>query len=239
MAMWNPWRGCHKFSDGCRYCYIHKGDAKRGVNTNQVTQTDTFFLPIEKYQKGTKKGEYKIKSGETVYLCFSSDFLLPDADAWRPRCWEIIREREDVHFLFLSKRTNRFMRCIPEDWGKGYDNVTVGCTIENQAAADDRLPVFDSLPIKHKNIICQPLLERVDITKHLNGVELLVAGGESDKDARPLKYDWVLSLRDQCIASGVKFEFRQCASNFIKDGTLHRLPVNQLAAQARKANIDT
>ncbi len=29
MAMWNPWRGCHKYSEGCKYCYIHKGDTKK------------------------------------------------------------------------------------------------------------------------------------------------------------------------------------------------------------------
>ena len=34
MAMWNPWRGCKKCSDGCLHCYIHKGDLKRNVNTN-------------------------------------------------------------------------------------------------------------------------------------------------------------------------------------------------------------
>lgn len=34
MAIWNPWRGCHKHSEGCKYCYIHKGDYKRGIDTN-------------------------------------------------------------------------------------------------------------------------------------------------------------------------------------------------------------
>ena len=36
MAMWNPWRGCHRYSEGCRFCYIHKGDAKRGVDTGEI-----------------------------------------------------------------------------------------------------------------------------------------------------------------------------------------------------------
>lgn len=38
MAMWNPWRGCHKYSEGCKYCYIHKGDTKRGVDTNIIVK---------------------------------------------------------------------------------------------------------------------------------------------------------------------------------------------------------
>ena len=39
MAMWNPWRGCKKCSEGCMHCYIHKGDAKRGINTNDIVKT--------------------------------------------------------------------------------------------------------------------------------------------------------------------------------------------------------
>lgn len=62
MAMWNPWRGCHKFREGCKFCYIHKCDKKRGIDTNNVIKTDKFTAPIEK----NKKGKYKIKSGQVV-----------------------------------------------------------------------------------------------------------------------------------------------------------------------------
>lgn len=48
MAMWNPWRGCKKCSDGCLHCYIHKGDLKRNVNTNEIIRTKEFEKPIEK-----------------------------------------------------------------------------------------------------------------------------------------------------------------------------------------------
>lgn len=239
MAMWNPCLGCHKCSEGCRFCYIHKGDARRGVDTNVVTKADNFCAPVERYKRGEKKGEYKMKSGETVYLCFSSDFLLPDADQWRSDCWRMMRERPDLNFLFLTKRIERFVDCVPDDWGDGYENVTVGCTVENQAEADKRLSLFDTLPIVHKNIILQPMLEAMDIERHLDGMELVVVGGESDCNARPLDYAWVLDVREQCLRQGVKFEFRQCGSNFVKDGKLYQLSVHQLMSQARKANINT
>ncbi|MDD3369166.1 MAG: DUF5131 family protein [Lachnospiraceae bacterium] len=234
MAMWNPWRGCHKYSEGCKFCYIHKGDSKRGVDTNQIVKTDKFAAPVEK----NKKGEYKIKSGQTVYLCFASDFFVEDADAWRGECWKMIKERSDLHFIFLTKRIERFAECIPEDWQDGYDNVTVGCTIENQDRADDRLSIFEKLPIKHKNVICQPMLEAMNIEKYLEGVELVVAGGESDYNARPLDYNWILSLREQCVRTETDFEFRQCGTFFIKDGKEYKLNVRQLCSQARKAGID-
>lgn len=234
MAMWNPWRGCHKYSDGCKFCYIHKGDYKRNIDTNNIVKTDKFAAPIEK----NKKGEYKMKPGQTVYLCFSSDFLLDDADIWRADCWQMIKERSDLHFLFLTKRIERFMNCIPDDWADGYENVTVGCTIENQNTADLRLSVFSKLPIKHKNVICQPLIEQVNIEKYLNDVELVVVGGESDYNARPLNYDWVLSLRQQCINANTNFEFRQCGTHFIKDGKNYTINVRQLCSQAKKAEIN-
>lgn len=234
MAMWNPWRGCRKYSEGCKYCYIHKGDAKKGIDTGEIMRLDGFDAPAAR----KKNGEYKMKSGQTVYLCFSSDFLLPEADEWRPECWQMIRERSDLHFLFLTKRIERFMDCIPDDWKDGYDNVTVGCTVENQVRADERLSVFKSLPIRHKNIICQPMISPIDLEKYLDGVELVVVGGESDSNARPLDYDWVLSVREQCISANVSFEFRQCGTHFIKDGKEYILQVRELGAQARKANIN-
>ncbi len=234
MAMWNPWRGCHRYSEGCKFCFIHKGDDKRGVDTNEIVRTDKFNVPIEK----TKAGAYKVKSGQTVYLCFSTDFLIEEADSWRQECWEMIKERSDLDFLFLTKRIDRFMDCVPKDWIDGYDNVTVGCTIENQEAANYRLSIFSALPIKHKNIICQPLIDSVNIEKYLHDVELVVVGGESDKDARPLDYDWVLDIRQQCIRSGVRFEFRQCGTHFIQDGKYYKLSTFHLCSQAKKANIN-
>lgn len=234
MAMWSPWRGCHKVSEGCKYCYIHKGDLKRGVNTNEIVKTDNFYAPIAK----TKKGEYKIKPGQTVYLCFSTDFLIEEADEWRQECWKMIKERSDLNFLFLTKRIERFLTCIPDDWNDGYDNVTVGCSIENQDRADFRLSLLSTLPIKHKNIICQPLIEEVNLEKYLDDTELVIVGGESDKNARPLNYDWVLSIREQCITKGVPFEFRQCGTYFIKNNKTYTLSTRDLRSQAKKANID-
>lgn len=234
MAMWNPWRGCHRHSEGCKFCYIHKGDSKRSVDTNKIVRTDNFYYPILK----NKKGEYRIKSGQIVYLCFSTDFFIKEADKWRGECWSMIKERWDLTFIFLTKRIERFMKCIPDDWDEGYDNVVIGCTVENQDRADYRLSIFDTLPIKHKNIICQPLIERVDLTNHLKSVELVVVGGESDINARTLEYDWVLQIREECIKNNVHFQFRQCGTHFIKDGKMYHLNTRILCSQAKKAGID-
>lgn len=233
MAIWNPWRGCIKYGDGCKYCYIHKGDIKRNVNTNEIVKTKDFYKPIEKL----KNGSYKIKSG-IVYLCFSSDFLIEEADSWRKECFEMIKERSDLKFLFLTKRIDRFLKCMPKNFENEYDNVIVGCTIYNQKNADYNLNIFKDLPIKHKCIICQPLLENINIEKYLDKIELVVVGGESDYNARPLNYDWVLNIRKQCENKKVNFEFRQCGTHYIKDGKMHYLKTKDLCKLAKEENIN-
>lgn len=233
MARWDPWRGCKKCSEGCLHCYIHKGDEKRNVDTGNIVKTKDFYKPVEKL----KDGGYKMKAG-LVYLCFSSDFLIEEADAWRDECWAMIKERRDCTFLFLTKRIERFMDCIPDDWSDGYDNVVVCCTVENQKNADKKLSLFGTLPIKHKCITAQPLLERVNLEKYLDNIELVVVGGESDMLARPLDYAWVLDIREQCVRKNVSFEFRQCGTYFIKDGRQYKLQTRDLCKQARLADID-
>lgn len=233
MAMWNPWSGCIKCSEGCKYCYIHKGDSKKNINTNDIVKTKDFYKPIEKL----KNGSYKVKSG-LVYLCFSSDFLIEQADAWRTDCWKIIKERSDLDFLFLTKRIERFEKCIPDDWKEGYDNVIVCCTVENQKNADYKLKFFNDLPIKHKCITAQPLIEKIRIEQYLDDIELVVVGGESDYSARPLDYNWVTDIREQCIRMNVDFEFRQCGTHFVKDGKQYTLKTYDLCKQAKKANIN-
>lgn len=233
MSMWNPWRGCKKCSEGCLNCYIHKGDYKRNINTNEIVKTKDFNKPIERL----KNGNYKMKSG-LVYLCFSTDFLIEEADNWRSECWKMIKERQDCTFLFLTKRIDRFMKCIPSDWDEGYDNVVVGCTIENQKNADYRLKIFNELPIKHRCITAQPLIEKINIEKYLYNIELVVAGGESDYNARVLDYNWILEIRDECMRKNVNFEFRQCGTYTIKDGKKYKLQTKDLCKQAKLANID-
>lgn len=178
-----------------------------------------------------------MKSG-LVYLGFSTDFLIEEADEWRDDCWKMIKERSDCTFLFLTKRIDRFEKCIPSDWNDGYDNVGVCCTIENQKNADYKLAIFKDLPIKHKCITAQPLLESINIEKYLDDIELVVVGGESDYNARPLDYNWVLDIREQCIRKKVNFEFRQCGTYTIKDGKQYKIQTKDLCKQAKLANID-
>lgn len=236
-ADWNPWHGCTKISPGCRYCYVYRQDEMYGSATASsiCRKTGNFSLPVRR----NRDGSYKIPSGKIVFTCFTSDFLLKDADPWRKECWAMMRERKDCWFYFFTKRIERLAECLPPDWGEGYENVLIGCTIENQDRADYRLPIFNSLPIKHKSIIAAPLLERINIAPFLNeSIEEVSVGGESGYHARPCNYDWILDLRNQCVEKNIPFRFHQTGANFIKDGKCYRIKRPLQRSQARKAGID-
>ena len=236
-ADWNPWYGCTKVSPGCRFCYVYRQDEMYGseIASNLARKTAAFNLPVKRKRDKT----FKIPSGKIVFTCFTSDFLLEDADPWRPECWEMMRFRSDCMFYFFTKRIDRLERCLPPDWGDGYENVIVGCTVENQAMAERRLPIFKELPIRHKSIIVAPMLERMDISRWLDDtIEEVSVSGESGVGARPCDFDWILNLRSQCVAKEVPFRFHQTGAYFIKDGRTYRIHRRHQLSQAHKANID-
>ena len=236
-ADWNPWHGCTKISPGCKYCYVYRQDEMYGstLASSLCRKTGAFALPM----KRRRDGSYKIPPGKIVFTCFTSDFLLEDADPWRPDCWRMMRQRSDCWFYFFTKRIHRLADCLPPDWGEGYDNVLIGCTVENQDRANYRLPIFLDLPIKHRSIIASPLLERLDLRPYLDDrIEEVATGGESGVEARPCDYDWILDLRRQCVEKDIPFRFHQTGAYFIKDGRMYRVRRRHQLSQARKANID-
>jgi len=235
-VLWNPWHGCRKISPGCRNCYVYRADQKYDRISSQPHKNKDFDLPVRK----KRDGSYKIPPGELVFTCFTSDFLLSDADQWRDDAWDMIRRRSDLHFLFITKRIDRFEQCIPTDWGSGWNNVSICCTTENQQTADYRLPIFLEAPIRHKSIACEPLLERIDIERYLGGwIDEVLVGGESGPGAAVCDYDWVLDIRQQCIRRGVAFSYHQTGAKLLRDGKLYEIPRKYQHTQAKKAGIDT
>lgn len=232
---WNPWHGCHRVSEGCRNCYVYRIDGAHGKASADVTLNADFLLPLRE-----SRGVFKIESGETVNTCFSSDFLIEDADEWRPDAWRMMKLRSDLHFIFFTKRIERLGAVLPPDWGEGYENVTIGCTCENQERADKRLPIFLSMPIRHREIVCEPLLGVIDLRPYLDRtkIEAVCAGGESGEGARVCNFDWVMDIRNACAERGVRFSYHQTGALLQKEGKVYRVPRRRQHEQAKRAGID-
>ncbi len=234
--IWNPWHGCRKYSEGCANCYVYRRDESVGKDASFIQKTSAFDLPL----KRKRNGEFKILPGSIVFACMTSDFFVEEADEWRGDIWKIIKYRSDVNFMIITKRIVRFMDCIPDDWGEGYPNVSICCTMENQKQCDIRFPIFNSLPIAHKYVVCEPLLSDIDMSEYLSpSILQVLVGGESGNFARICNFDWVLHIRQQCIDNGVKFYFKQTGARFRKDGKLYVIKRKFQHSQARKANINT
>lgn len=235
MSTWNLWHGCHKISEGCKNCYVYRQDSKFGKDSSLVYKTKNFNLPI----KRNKNGKYKLKAGEIVNTCFTSDFFVEEADEWRHEVFSMMKQRSDLKFFIITKRIDRFMSCIPRDWNDGYDNILIACTVENQKMADYRLPFYINAPIKHKAIICAPLISKINLSPYLNNeIELVSAGGESGIYARICDYNYILDIRNQCTKKGINFHFHQTGAYLKKDKKIYKILRKFQHSQAKKANID-
>lgn len=188
-----------------------------------------FRYPLSK----NKDGQYKVKSGEMLRVCMTSDFFLEEADPWRSEAWSIIRQRPDVKFFLLTKRPERVAAHLPWNWNGGWENVMFNVTCENQKRADERIPILLELPFKHKGIMCAPFIGAVSIEKYLGSgqIEQVLCDGENYGGTRPCHYEWVKLLRDECVRHNITFVFCGTGRRFVKDGKMYCLEGNALQTE--------
>ncbi len=231
LKSWNLWHGCRKYSEGCENCYMYFLDAVRGVpeRASIVCKTGDYKKPLRK----NRQGQYKIPSGYCLRINMTSDTFLEEADAWRGDMWKMIRRRSDVRFFILTKRVPRIRECLPKDWGDGYENVELHMTCENQRAFDERWPIFETIPAKHKGMNLAPMLGPMDITPALASgqIEFVGLGGEGFGGRRPCRYEWVKRVSEDCHRYRVNLAFNATGAVFIKNGRTYHLDGQLLQSQ--------
>lgn len=204
-------------------------DSLRDVNSLEITKTNNFNYPIQK----KRDGSYKVKSGELIRVCMTSDFFLEEADDWRNEVWDMIHFRKDVKFFILTKRPERIKDHLPSDWNDGYENVILNVTCENQKRADERMAILLDVPAKHKGVMCAPLIGEVNLDQYLdsNQIEQVICGGENYSGARSCHYEWVKQLHDSCFKRNITFCFIETGNTFIKDNKPYHIPSKALQAK--------
>jgi protein gp37 len=205
-------------------------DSLRGADGSKVYKTKNGFdYPLQR----DRAGQYRVKSGELIRVCMTSDFFLEEADEWRGEVWQMMRARSDVKFFLLTKRPERVAQSLPYNWGDGWDNIFFNVTCENQEMADRRIPLLLDLPFKHKGIMTAPLIGAIDIDRYLasGAIEQVIAGGENYDGARPCHYDWVTSLAEQCRRYEVTFCFIETGTKFVKDDRLYTIPSKKVQSE--------
>lgn len=229
--IWNPWHGCIKISPGCKNCYMYCLDKRRGISmsSNTIAKTKNFEYPLSK----DRYGNYIIKPGERIRVNMTSDTFLEEADKWRIRMWEIIKIRSDVIFWLLTKRPERILANLPNDWGNGYNNVSLNCTCENQDMFTKRWQIFKQIPAKHKGLCLAPLISDIDITPALQSgqIEEISLGGENYDNPRPLDIAWVKNISDQCKIYKTNFCWYESGTQVIQNGILHTIKSKSMQAK--------
>lgn len=195
---WNPWRGCHKVSPGCKYCYMYRNMDRTAMDPFTPTRsTSVFYDPIKKLK------------GPLVFTCSWSDFFIQEADEWRPEAWDIIRASQHLSFQILTKRPERILEHLPEDWGDGWKNVWLGVSVESNKYRY-RMDILRDIPAYVRFVSAEPLLEAVNL--NLNGFHWVITGGESEaskEKCRPAEPDWFRIIRDKCAQEGVAYFHKQ------------------------------
>ena len=218
----NFWHGCQKVSKGCKFCYMYRDKARYGLDGAQVqlAKKETFYKAL------------KWVEPKKIFTCSWSDFFIKAADQWRAEAWKVIKDTPQHTWIILTKRPERIPQCLPADWGKGYENVWLGVSVEDQKTADFRIMKLFEVPTKVRFLSVEPLLAKVDLKKYLSvqfegekkvyyPIHWVIVGGESGNDTgdyifRPCKTDWIQTVVKQCKEKDVPVFVKQLGVTIAK-----------------------
>ena len=129
-------------------------------------------------------------------------------DNLRDRLWMLIERTPHLDWLLLTKRPQLAPVLTPwtDEWPT---HVWLGTTVENQRFADQRIPSLLRIPCRYRFLSCEPLLGPIELSRWIDALHWVIAGGESGPHARPTHPNWIRSLRDQCSTARVAFHFKQ------------------------------
>lgn len=212
----NFWIGCTELSPACDNCYARIMAERYGWATwghgQPRYKTKGAIATARKLQRKAEREGRRIK----VFSNSLSDFGDAEVpDEWRDKVASIWDETPLLDWLILTKRPNVTRKFFARQPLR--PNVAIGTTIENRAMLAARLPLLRQTPAARRFLSIEPLLEDLG-ELDLTGIDWVITGAESGHKARNCDIEWVRSLRDQCVSSGVAFFYKQAA---IKGRVIH------------------
>lgn len=259
-ATWNPIIGCSVVSPGCTNCYAMRlaGTRLKDHPSRKGLTIDTKAGPV--WNGPVRLLEDKLREPlrwtrpRRIFPCAHADLFADQVpDAWIDKVFAVIAGTPQHIYQVLTKRPARakaYIDGLPErrrlmachsaldDGPWPLPNVHLGVSVEDQARADERIPILLDTPAAVHWISAEPLLGPVDLSGWLFGpvepcatcprdedcecgwkgrhtlpgqvgLDWIVAGGESGPGSRPMHPEWVREIRAQCEAAEVPFLFKQ------------------------------
>ncbi|MES2379715.1 MAG: phage Gp37/Gp68 family protein [Bacteroidota bacterium] len=245
---WNPVSGCTKVSQGCKNCYAQtlyerfNGKGSFGtikLNHHKLTE------PVG------------IKKPSKIFVNSMSDLFHEQVPfSFIDTVFNIMGQCHWHTFQVLTKRPKRmydYYFSYREPFNPIPDNVWLGVSVEDQATANERIPILLDIPAKTRFISAEPLLDsfnlfsaydiwlekgnRVPVRPLRKMLHWVIAGGESGSGARPLSHHTVIKLQQECEINNIPFFFKQWGEYFPINRILTSKEVRQLGNMSPKKCI--
>lgn len=219
-ATWNPTTGCDRVSAGCDNCYAltlakrlkamgnpkyqYDGDPRTsGPGFGVTTHPDALGIP------------YTWKRPRVVFVNSMSDLFHARVPiSFIQQVFEVMANTPHHTYQVLTKRAHRLARIAHTlEWPS---NVWMGVSVES-ADQYDRIRDLVRVPAAVHFLSCEPLLQGLPMLP-LEGVDWVIAGGESGFSARPVDPEWIRDIRDQCVSARTPFFFKQWGGIRSKSG---------------------
>ncbi|HEX9254172.1 MAG TPA: phage Gp37/Gp68 family protein [Candidatus Angelobacter sp.] len=223
-ATWNPVRGCSKISQGCKHCYAETfAERFRGVKNHPYERGFDLRLVPEKLAEPVRW-----RQPRKIFVNSMSDLFHEEVpDSYIRQVVGVMLEASWHVYQVLTKRAERLADFLSATPGAGTaSHIWWGASVENKKSGVPRIQHLRRAPIRTRFLSVEPLLE--DLGKlNLEGISWVIVGGESGRDARPMKREWVIAVRDQCRTADVPFFFKQWGGKNKRvtgrelDGTTH------------------
>jgi protein gp37 len=210
-ATWNPVTGCDRVSAGCDNCYAlalakrlkAMGVAKYQNDGHKITSGPGFGITTH----ATALDEpYRWRTPRVVFVNSMSDLFHAKVPLEFIRdVFDVIADTPQHTYQVLTKRSLRLRRLAKElDWPS---NLWMGVSVESTSVLD-RIDHLRRTPARTRFLSCEPLLTALP-ELDLTNIDWVIVGGESGPSPRSMSACWVEEIRDQCIATGVAFFFKQ------------------------------
>lgn len=199
---WNPITGCTKYSQGCANCYAETM-SRRLKAMGLDKYTNGFELTLH---NDCLDEPMQWKKPHNIFVCSMSDLFHKDVPfEFIDKIINTIKQTPQHRYQLLTKRAERMAeyfqnREIPK-------NAWLGVTVEAQSSKK-RIDILRTLNAPINFLSCEPLIEDLGIL-NLDNIDWVIVGGESGLKARPMKEEWVLSIKEQSEQQGSAFFFKQ------------------------------
>ena len=203
---WNPVTGCTKVSPGCKHCYAEVM-SKRLKAMNAPGYQDGFKITLQPERLDQPIHRKK----PTMYFVNSMSDLFHEKIPFDyiDRVFDTIRATPQHTYQILTKRAERMARYFAKR--SVPDNAWMGVSVEDKKYGKPRIKYLVSINANTRFLSVEPLLEELG-ELNLGGISWVIVGGESGANARPMKEEWAVNVKNQCVAQGVDFFFKQWGS---------------------------